>query len=101
VIGYWKAGGSHQAEAARFTLELAKVSRRVCKNEKVKTKLTASILLTQVRKPPDVSQSDGISDDAQEKLKFPAPSGSFFPRAPQTEATAVHYRTSGNIHILL
>lgn len=35
--------------------------------------LTTSVLLAQIRKPPDVAQTHAVSDDTEEELHFPAP----------------------------
>lgn len=35
--------------------------------------LTASVLLAQIRKPPDIAQTDAVPDNTEEELHFPAP----------------------------
>ena len=35
--------------------------------------LTTSVLLAQIRKPPDIAQTDAVSDNTEKKLHFPTP----------------------------
>lgn len=35
--------------------------------------LTTSVLLAQIRKPPDIAQTNAVSDNTEKELHFPAP----------------------------
>jgi hypothetical protein len=52
----------------------------IVQHKKTAEKLTATVLVNQIRKPPDVAQPDGVAYAREQEVEFVGPSSSLFPR---------------------